>query len=30
MATAFRMRIGESLSTIERHNTPLEEATTRS
>jgi tetratricopeptide (TPR) repeat protein len=30
MAKAFRARAGESLSTVERHNTPLEEATTPS
>jgi serine/threonine protein kinase/tetratricopeptide (TPR) repeat protein len=30
MATRFRTRVGESLATIERHSTPLEEATTPS
>ena len=29
-ATRFRKRVGESLSTIEQHNTPLAEATTQS
>ena len=30
MATRFRTRVGESLATIEKHSTPLEEATTPS
>jgi tetratricopeptide (TPR) repeat protein len=30
IATRFRTRVGESLATIERHSTPLEEATTTS
>src|SRR6201994_3117052 len=30
MASKFRTRVGESLSTVERHNTPLAEATTSS
>jgi eukaryotic-like serine/threonine-protein kinase len=30
IATKFRTRVGESLSTVEKHNTPLEEATTPS
>jgi tetratricopeptide (TPR) repeat protein len=30
MATRFRTRVGESLATIEKHSTPLEEATTSS
>lgn len=30
MASKFRTRVGESLSTIEKHNTPLPEATTKS
>jgi serine/threonine protein kinase/tetratricopeptide (TPR) repeat protein len=30
MATDFRTRVGESLATVERHSTPLEEATTPS
>ena len=30
IATRFRARVGESLSTIEKHSTPLEEATTPS
>jgi eukaryotic-like serine/threonine-protein kinase len=30
MARRFRRRVGESLATIEKHSTPLEEATTRS
>jgi eukaryotic-like serine/threonine-protein kinase len=30
MASKFRRRVGESLATIEKHNTPLEEATTPS
>jgi eukaryotic-like serine/threonine-protein kinase len=30
MATRFRTRVGESLATIERHSTPLEDATTPS
>ena len=30
MATRFRTRVGESLATVERHSTPLEEATTPS
>jgi DNA-binding winged helix-turn-helix (wHTH) protein/tetratricopeptide (TPR) repeat protein len=30
MASKFRTRLGESLSTVERHNTPLAEATTPS
>ena len=30
IATRFRTRVGESLATIERHSTPLEEATTPS
>ena len=30
IATRFRTRVGESLATIEKHSTPLEEATTPS
>jgi eukaryotic-like serine/threonine-protein kinase len=30
MASRFRVRVGESLSTVEKHNTPLVEATTPS
>jgi Tfp pilus assembly protein PilF/predicted Ser/Thr protein kinase len=30
MASKFRTRMGESLTTVEKHNTPLEEATTKS
>ncbi len=30
MATRFRSRVGESLSTVEKHDTPLAEATTPS
>jgi tetratricopeptide (TPR) repeat protein len=30
IANRFRTRVGESLATIERHSTPVEEATTRS
>jgi eukaryotic-like serine/threonine-protein kinase len=30
IATRFRMRVGESLSTVQTHSTPLEEATTPS
>jgi serine/threonine protein kinase/Tfp pilus assembly protein PilF len=30
MASKFRTRVGESLTTVEKHNTPLEEATTKS
>jgi eukaryotic-like serine/threonine-protein kinase len=30
MASKFRARVGESLATVQRHNTPLEEATTSS
>ncbi len=30
LATTFRTRVGESLSTVEKHDTPLEEATTPS
>ncbi len=30
MASTFRTRVGESLATVERHNTPLEDATTSS
>jgi tetratricopeptide (TPR) repeat protein len=30
MASRFRSRVGESLATVERHNTPLAEATTSS
>jgi serine/threonine protein kinase/tetratricopeptide (TPR) repeat protein len=30
MATRFRTRVGESLATVEKHSTPLEEATTAS
>ena len=30
MATRFRTRVGESLATVEKHSTPLEEATTSS
>jgi len=30
IATKFRTRVGESLSTVEKHDTPLEEATTPS
>jgi tetratricopeptide (TPR) repeat protein len=30
IATTFRRRVGESLATIEKHSTPLEEATTSS
>ena len=30
MASKFRRRVGESLSTVEKHNTPLAEATTSS
>ena len=29
IAIRFRTRVGESLATIEKHSTPLEEATTR-
>jgi tetratricopeptide (TPR) repeat protein len=30
MASKFRMRVGESLATVQQHDTPLEEATTAS
>ena len=30
IASKFRTRVGESLTTVEKHDTPLEEATTRS
>ena len=30
MASKFRARVGESLATVQKHNTPLEEATTSS
>jgi eukaryotic-like serine/threonine-protein kinase len=30
VASKFRTRVGESLATVEQHNTPFEEATTRS
>src|SRR5215831_10973529 len=30
IATKFRVRVGESLSTVQQHNTPLPEATTSS
>src|SRR6266705_3072184 len=30
IASKFRTRVGESLSTVEKHDTPLEEATTSS
>ena len=30
IASKFRTRVGESLATVEKHDTPLEEATTPS